>query len=129
IGWAAARWEWNTDELARLPGMTLLEFIELIPGIVGYRPGGFGRPEGLTALGMGGARVRVFLDGYELDPHTAGSFPLQTISLLDLSRVRVLRTASEIRVDVQTFELDQAEPASVVELGTGVYQTRLLRAL
>ncbi len=128
-GWAYGRWEWTREELATLPGMTLLEFIQHVPGVTRFRAGGFGRPEGITALGAGGGRVRVFLDGLELDPHAMGTFPLETIALLDIERLRVQRTVAGIRVDVDTFRLTTPEPYSVVELGTGVYQTRVLRAL
>ncbi len=128
-GWDVARWQWTADELSRLPGMTLLEFVERLPGVVGFHLGGFGRPEGLTAMGAGGGRVRVFIDGYELDPYGAGSFPLETISVIDVRRITVHRSLSGLRVDVETFVLEDPEPVSVVGLGTGVYQTRLLRAL
>jgi hypothetical protein len=128
-GWDVGRWEWTAAELARLPGMTVLEFVERIPGVVAFRGGGFGRPEGLTALGMGGARVRVFLDGFELDPHTGGAYPLEMISVVDIRRLRVERAMSTIFVHVETFVLDEPEPVSIVALGTGVYQTRLLRGL
>src|SRR5690606_22465734 len=71
----------------------------------------------------------VFIDGYELDPYGAGSFPLETISVIDVRRITVHRSLSGLRVDVETFVLEDPEPVSVVGLGTGVYQTRLLRAL
>jgi hypothetical protein len=128
-GWDVARWEWGPAELARLPGMTLLEFVERLPGMAVFRAGGFGRPTGITAMGAGGGRLRLFIDGFELDPHDAGSFPLETVSLMDLHRVRVQRSLAEIRVEVETFLLTEPEPYSAVELGTGAAQTRVLRAL
>jgi hypothetical protein len=128
-GWAPGRWAWNREELVRLPGLTLLEFLETLPGFVTFRAGGFGRPVGLTALAGGGGRVRVLIDGYEIDPFGAGSFEIESLSLLDLESVRVERTAAGIRVDVHTFRLPDPEPYSEVELGTGVFQTRVLRAL
>ena len=128
-GWAYGRWEWTREELATLPGMTVLELIQHLPGMTRFRAGGFGRPEGVTALGAGGGRLRVYLDGFELDPHDTGAFPLETLALLDVARLRVQRTIAGIRVDVETFRLSTAEPYSIVELGTGAYQTRVLRAL
>jgi len=113
----------------RLPGLTLLEFLETLPGFVTFRAGGFGRPVGLTAMGGGGGRVRVLIDGYEIDPFGAGSFEIESLSLLDLESVRVERSPAGIRVDVRTFRLPDSEPYSEVELGTGVFQTRVLRAL
>src|SRR5690606_31444397 len=67
-GWSTATWEWTRDQLLAIPAMTALEFIERLPGVTRFRAGNFGRPEAITALGMGGARTRVFLDGFELDP-------------------------------------------------------------
>ncbi len=128
-GWDVARWQWTEAELTRLPGMTLLEFIERLPGVVGFHMGGFGRPQALTAMGTGGGRARVFIDGYEMDPYGAGSYPLETIAVVDLRSVTVERSLSGLRVDVETFILEDPEPVSSVGLGTGVYETRLLRAL
>ncbi|MEX2572240.1 MAG: TonB-dependent receptor plug domain-containing protein [Gemmatimonadota bacterium] len=128
-GGPPGRWIWDRAELARLPGMTLLEFIELLPGVIRFRAGGFGRPEGIVALGAGGARVRVLLDGFELDPLGTGAFPLETIALLDLNRVIVERSLSGIRVELESFRLETSEPFSTVEMGTGAAQTRVLRAL
>ncbi|HUE95030.1 MAG TPA: TonB-dependent receptor plug domain-containing protein, partial [Longimicrobiaceae bacterium] len=128
-GWASARWVLLGEEIGRLPGLTLLEILERLPGMAGFRAGGFGRPEGLTALGLGGARLRVFVDGLEMAPLGAGAFELESIPLLDIERVLIERSVGEIRVDVRTFRLEQPEAHSAVELGTGIYQTRLLRAL
>jgi len=129
VGWDVGRWTWGTAELSLLQGMTLLEFIERLPGFVAFRAGAFGRPAGLTASGMGGGGVRVRVDGFELDPHDAAAYPVETISLVDLSRVTVERSAGQILIDVESYRLTRPEPHSVVELGTGAFQTRVLRAL
>jgi hypothetical protein len=128
-GWAAGRWVWTREELARLPGMTLLDFLEQLPGITRFRAGGFGRPAGLTTLGGAGGRFRVFLDGFELDPFGGSAAELETLALLDVRSLRVERSLSGLRVDVETYQLHRPEPYSVVELGTGASQIRLLRAL
>lgn len=128
-GWAAERWAWTREELARMPGLTLREFLEQVPGIMRFRAGGFGRPAGMTALGAGGGRVRLFLDGFEVDPLGYGSPDLDALAVFDMSALRVERTASGIRVDVETYRLHRPEPYSIVGLGTGSSQVRLLRAL
>lgn len=129
VGWAFGRWEWSAAELARLPGMALIEFLELLPGMARFRAGGFGRPVGITALGLGGGSVQVLLDGYELDPLIDDYAPLETLALQDIERVRVERSTAGIRVEVETFRLLQPEPHSVVALGTGAFDTRMLQAL
>lgn len=128
-GWSTATWEWSRAQLSAIPAVTALEFIERLPGVTRFRAGNFGRPEGVTALAMGGSRIRVFLDGFELDPFQGGSYELETLPLLELESIRVERSLMEMRVDLRTYQLNQAEAHSVVELGTGVYKTRLLRAL
>lgn len=128
-GWSTATWEWTRDQLSGIPAMTALEFIERLPGVTRFRAGNFGRPEGITAMAMGGSRTRVFLDGFELDPFGAGAYELETLPLLELESIRVERSLMEIRVDIRTYQLDQADAHSIVELGTGVFKTRLLRAI
>src|SRR5690606_3903496 len=51
------------------------------------------------------------------------------VSLIDVSRVTVERSLGEVVVDIETYQLEQDEPYSVIQLGTGVFQTRLLRAM
>ncbi|MQA89149.1 MAG: TonB-dependent receptor plug domain-containing protein [Gemmatimonas sp.] len=128
-GWATGSWVWTREEFAQLPGLTLLDFLELLPGITRFRAGGFGRPVGLTAMGFAGARLRVFLNGYELDSLGSGMPELEALSLYDVSSLRIERSLMGIRVEVETYELHRPEPYSIVELGTGASQIRLLRAL
>ncbi len=129
FGWSSATWSWGREELALLPSLTLLDFIERLPGMVVYRAGGYGRPDALTAAGMGGGRIRVRIDGYELDPYDAAAYPLDAISMVDLNRVTVERGLSEIRVDVESFRLEGVEPYSIVQIGTGPQENRLLRTM
>ncbi len=129
FGWSSATWSWGRQELALLPSLTLLDFIERLPGMVVYRAGGYGRPDALTAAGMGGGRLRVRIDGYELDPYDAAAYPLDAISMVDLNRVTVERGLSEIRVDVESFRLEGPEPYSIVQIGTGPQENRLLRTM
>jgi hypothetical protein len=129
VGWASARWEWSRDELLRFHGFSLLELVERVPGLTVVRAGAPGRPAGITALGMGGGAVRVFRDGFEVDPLTGATLDLQQIGLAELESVRVRRTAAGIRIDLASFELRDPRAYSLVEFGTGNYRSRLLRAL
>lgn len=129
VGFGYARWEWDRGELLRFHGLSLLELLEQIPGLVVTRSGGFGRPAGLGFLGGGGGAVRVFRDGFEVDPLTSAVLDLQHIGLVDLQSVRVLRRPGEIRVDLSTFQLEDSRALSLVEAGTGNFEAKLLRAL
>jgi hypothetical protein len=129
FGWSSATWSWGREELALLPALTLLDFVERLPGMVVFRAGGFGRPDAITAAGMGGGRLRVRIDGYELDPYDAAAYPLSAVSLVDISRITIERGLTEIRIDVESFRLDGPEPYSIVQVGTGPQDNRLLRAM
>jgi hypothetical protein len=129
VGWASARWEWSRDELLRFHGFSLLELVERVPGLTVVRAGAPGRPAGITALGMGGGAVRVFRDGFEVDPLTGATLDLQQIGLADLESVRVRRTAAGVRIDLTSFQLREPRAYSLVEFATGNYRSRLLRAL
>lgn len=128
-GWAFGRFELNRDELLRYRGLSLLDLLERIPGVVVTRSGGFGRVAGVSAMGAGGAAVRVFVDGYELDAIGQPTPELQGIGLADLESLRVERGAAGVRVDLATFRLEDARPYSEVEAAAGNYSTRLLRAM
>jgi TonB-dependent Receptor Plug Domain len=128
-GWATARWQWDRDELLRFHSLSLLDLIERLPGMTAFRAGDFGQPAGLSALGYAGSRLRVFLDGFELDPLGFTTPDLQQISLADLAEVRVERGLGGIRVDLVPLRLPDARPISMVEAATGLYDTKLLRSM
>lgn len=128
-GWTAARWVWTREELNRFHGLSLLELLAQVPGLNVVRAGGFGRPAAVTAFGLGGGRLRVVLDGYELDPLAAANLDLQQIALVDLEEVRLERGFNEIRLELLTFRLPDTRPFSQLEAATGDYQSRLLRAI
>lgn len=127
-GWAFARWELSRDEILRYRGLSLLDLLERFPGLQAIRSGGFGRPAGLAAAGLGGAAVRLFVNGYEIDPLGFPSHDLQRIGLIDLASLRVERTPAGVRVDLSTFRLPDARAYSEVEAAAGNYGTRVLRA-
>lgn len=128
-GWAPARWVWGQEELQRFHGLSLLDLLRQIPSLTITRAGVYGRPAGISVFGLGGGRVRVFLDGYELDPLSAAILDLQRLALVDLREVRVERGLTETRIEITTFRLESRRPFSYVEAGTGNDNTRLLRAL
>jgi hypothetical protein len=128
-GFALGTWEWDQAALDRWHGLSILELLELVPGLVATRGGGFGRPAGLAAFGSGGGRVRVFLDGYELDPLESATLDVQHIAITDLQTVRVERTLLETRIYLLTFRQPDQRAFSQIEAGTAVFRTRILRGL
>ena len=128
-GFAPARWVWTREELERFHGFSLLDLLTDIPALTLTRAGGTGRPGGLAAFGLGGGRVRVFLDGYELDPFASANLHLQQIALVDLRELRVYRGLLETRIELFTFRLEESRPFSVLEAATGDYESQILRVL
>jgi hypothetical protein len=120
-------WAWSRDELLGEPAFTLLELLERLPGMLPLRFGDYGAPEGVLGPGLTGGRVRIFLDGFEavaLD----GSIPdLSRISLGALSQLRVERAAGELRIHLTALRPDDARPLSLVEAGTGDFDTNMFR--
>jgi hypothetical protein len=128
-GFALGTWEWDQDALARWHGMSILDLLELVPGLLATRGGGFGRPTGLAAFGAGGGRVRVFIDGFELDPLESATLDVQHIAIADLVTVRVERTLLETRIQLFTFRQPDQRAFSQIEAGTAIFRTRILRGI
>lgn len=126
-GFGAASWVFGPAELGRFHGLTLLELLDRIPGLVITREGGEGRPAGVAAFASGGGRLRVYLDGWELRPLNAAGVDLQQIPLVDLVEVRVTRGMTETRVDLETLRLSDRRPYAQVEAGEGDFSTQFLR--
>jgi hypothetical protein len=126
-GWSAGVWEWHTAELERMHGLSLADIVRRVPGLALVRAGAVGQPLGTTTAGLGGGRLRLFLDGVEMDPVDAATLDLHRLSLADLARVRVERGPLGIRIDVETLAPPDRRPYTRLEIGTGDFQTRLLR--
>lgn len=128
-GFGAASWVFGPAELGRFHGLTLLDLLDRIPGLVITREGGVGRPAGVSAFASGGGRLRVFLDGWELRPLNASVIDLQQVPLVDVTEVRVTRGLTETRVDLETLRLTDRRPYAQIEGGEGDFATRLLRGI
>ena len=128
-GWWNATYMWSGTELQRFSGVSLLELLERVPGLVVTRAGGYGRPAGVAAFGRGGGRLRIFRDGYELDGLSAADFDLQQVPLAGVASVRVERGLSETRIDLTSFRQRDRRTFSEIEAGTGDPQTRFLRGM
>ncbi|HWK89415.1 MAG TPA: TonB-dependent receptor plug domain-containing protein, partial [Longimicrobium sp.] len=126
---AANTWVWDRDALLRFHGLSLLELMDRVPGLVITREGGIGRPAGVAAFGAGGGRLRIFVDGWELPALESASPDVQRIPLLDVQEVRVTRGLAETRVDVQTLRMRDIRPLAQIEGADGDFDTRILRAL
>lgn len=129
-GFGTATWVFDArDELSRFHGLSILELLDRVPGLVISREGSPGRPAGVANFGGGGGRLRVFLDGWELPGLNASSLELQRIPLVDVQEVRVTRGLAETRIDITSFRLPDRRPFAQIEGGEGDYNTRMLRGI
>jgi hypothetical protein len=125
----AGRYHWTRDELFAGGGLTLLELLERVPGVTGFRSGWVASPAHVTWLG-GGGRVRVFYDGIEIEPfdeRTGGLLELGEIQLWTLEEVLVERGADELRVHLRSWRVDRTTTASRTDIFTGDEDTNFYR--
>jgi len=126
-GWTTGVWEWDREALQSTRSLNLLELLEEIPGVTALRGGDFGQPATVTAFGLGGGRVRVFLDGVELPPLDGSVVDLSRVGLGGVDRVRVQRRPGELRVELTPLRLLEPRPFTLLEVGTGDLNTNLFR--
>lgn len=129
VGWAGGVWEWDRQDLLRLPDLSVLDLLERIPGMVPVRADITNQPEAAAVFGLGGGAIRYVLDGFVLDPLTSPTFDPSRISLLALERVRVERGVTGATVRLETLSTDDARTRSVIEAATGDYGVNLFRGI
>ena len=126
---AAGRYHWTRDELFVGGGLTLLELLERVPGVTGFRSGWIASPAHVTWLG-GAGRLRVFYDGIEIEPFDdamGGLLDLGDIQVWTLEEVVVERGAGELRVHLRSWRVDRTSTASRTDVFTGDQDTNLYR--
>ena len=126
-GWGTAVWSWDREALMGARAVTLLELLEDVPGMVPLRGGDFGSPEAVSALALGGGRVRLLWDGFEAVPLDGAVPDLALVGLGGLESVRVERGPGEVRIHVESLRVSDPRPFSLVEAGTGDLDTNLFR--
>jgi hypothetical protein len=120
---------WNRDSLFHTGALNLLDLLERIPGVTGFRTAWLTSPMTASYLGQPG-RVRVFFDGLELDPldpRGGGVEELSGVPIWVAEEVVIERGASEIRVYIQSWRVHRTTPESRVDVGTGDQETNLYR--
>jgi hypothetical protein len=120
---------WDRASLFATGALTLLDLLERVPGLSGYRAGWLAAPMIGAYLGDM-RRIRVFYDGVEqdpLDPRMNGAIDLGSIQLWPAEEVRVERGADELRVHVRTWRAERTTPYTRADVGTGDQETNLYR--
>ena len=127
IGWGTETWSWDRDDFMGARDLTLLELLEEIPGVVPVRGGDYGAPEGVSAFGFGGGRVRVFWDGFEMPAMDGGIPDLAMVGLGGIEELRVERGPGELRIHIESLRARDPRPFSLVEAGTGDTDTNFFQ--
>jgi TonB-dependent Receptor Plug Domain len=126
-GFATGVWIWDHDAIMASGANTVAELVADVPGVVALLGGDYGTPLAISAFGTGGGGVRVLLDGFEVYPLDGGVADLQRVPLVGISQVRLERSGNELEVDLTSFQYDDGRPFSLVEAGTGQFNTDVFR--
>lgn len=125
--WAGGVWQWDRDALLRDGALTVGDLLERIPGVIPIRSGFLLQDEAISVLGGTVTPVRLFIDGFAIDPLTAPSLDLSRIELMNVERIRVERGFDGLQVDLFTLSPAERDVVTVLEIGTGDLDTNLFR--
>ena len=109
---------------------TLIDLLGRVPGLTEYSTGNLGAPAAIAAEGDL-RRVRIFLDGLELDPmdvRSRGTSAAGDLPIHALEEVRIERGAEEIRVYARSWRVDRTVPYTRADIMTGDQNSNLYRA-
>ncbi len=114
-GFSYEAYAWGLEELLGAPSWTLIDLLTArAPGITPIRAGFFSGPhqllDGIFAPGF----VTVRRNGRELTPLESGEVDLASIPLVTLERVRVIRRASGLEIEIE--EKRQADSVAYARL-------------
>ena len=116
---------WDRRRLPATGALTLGELVDRVPGVTSFRSGWISAPE-MAALNGRFGRVRIFLDGIELDPldsRLRGQHDLSLIDLWHLEDATIEPGADEMRVHLRTWQVTSTTPATRIDIHTGDLQT------
>ena len=123
------QYEWNREQLFATGALTVTDLLDRTPGTTTYRSGWLATPQTAT-YNADFRRVRIFYDGVEmdaLDNTTGGLLDLSTVQLWTLEHLTIERTASELRLYLRSWRIDNTDPYTRVDVATGNEDTNLYR--
>jgi hypothetical protein len=118
------------DEMFATGALTLTQLLELVPGVTTFTTGNIASPQFAAYAGNPG-RVRIFLDGMEidnLDPRAGGALDLAELQLWSLEQVTIERGADELRVYCRSWSVQRTTTSTRIDVLTGDQRTNLYRA-
>jgi len=123
------QYEWNRAQLFATGALSVADLLDRIPGVTTFRSGWLATPQ-TAAFNADFRRVRVFYDGVEmdaLDNTTGGLLDLSTVQLWTLEHLSIERGASELRLYMRSWRVDNTDPYTRVDIATGNEDTNLYR--
>ena len=110
--------------------LTLSDLVGRVPGLTEFTTGWLGAPSAVAVFGDV-RRIRLFLDGIELDPldpRQRGAAAPNDLPIHALEEVRIERGADEVRVYARSWRVDRTTPFTRADIATGDQNTNLYRA-
>jgi hypothetical protein len=110
--------------------LTLSDLLGRVPGLTEFTTGWVEAPTVIASQGDL-RRIRIFLDGIELDPldrRSQGLAAVNDLPLHALEEVRIERGAEEVRVYARSWRVDRTTPYTRADISTGDQNTNLYRA-
>lgn len=110
--------------------LTLSDLLSRVPGVTELAAGRFIAPTVVASQGDL-RRIRIFLDGLEVDPldrRAQGVAPVNDLPLLSLEEIRIERGAEEVRVYARSWRVDRTTAYTRADIATGDQNTNLYRA-
>ena len=110
--------------------LTLSDLLSRVPGVTEFTTGWLGAPYAIASQGDM-RRVRVFLDGLELDPmspRARGVAAPNDLPIHALEEIRIERGAEEVRVYARSWRVERTTPYTRADVATGDQNTNLYRA-
>jgi hypothetical protein len=123
------QYQWNRAQLFATGALTVLDLLDRIPGVTTFRSGWIATPQTAT-FNADFRRVRVFYDGLEmgvLDNRAGAVLDLSTVQLWTLEQLTIERSASELRLYMRSWRVDNTDPYTRVDIATGNEDTNLYR--
>ena len=123
------QYQWNRAQLFATGALTVADLLDRIPGANTFRSGWIATPQTAT-FNADFRRVRIFYDGVELDAldnRVGGVLDLSTVQLWTLEHLTIERSASELRLYLRTWRVDNTDPYTRVDVATGNEDTNLYR--
>jgi hypothetical protein len=122
-------WHWDRDAIYASGALSLGDLLATVPGVNMIRTGFILAPQVAAWYGDPG-RVRVFLDGIELDAINArngGITDFAIVPMWSLEDVSVERSAGELRVHLRTVRAQSTTASTRADILTGTENLNLYR--